>query len=287
MTGPGAASAEAQSFFLEERHDSGVVLLTMNRPERLNACSVEDHAEMSSVFRRLNRDPDVKVIVVTGAGRAFCIGGTFELLVATNRDHAQNVMVMNDARDLVHSLIDLDKVLISAVNGPAVGPGAIIALLSDYVIMEEGARLSDGHIKAALAAGDGGVIAWPLSIGLMQAKRFLLTGDWISAQDSLRLGLVTEIVDDRASVRRARVVASRFASGPQEAIRLTKRALNGWLRTAAQTYFESSLSMEALTMESDDFREALKDMPSGVFAMPPDHEAQSTLDDTPRQEPSR
>lgn len=257
-------------FFQIAREPNGVAVLTMNRPERLNACSVEDHAEMGAIFRRLVEDDDVRAVVVTGAGKGFCVGGTFDLLAATNEDHAQHQRIMRDARELVYALIDFDKPLIAAVNGIAVGPGAILALLSDVIIMEEQARIADGHIRAALAAGDGGVIAWPLSIGLVQSKRYLLTGDDIDPHTALSLGLITETADRGAALDRAKEWANRLASGPQQAIRATKRSLNAWLRSGAVEYFEQSLGHESLTMKTEEFARALAGMQEGRFAIPAD-----------------
>lgn len=242
----------------------------MNRPERLNACSIEDHAEMGATFRRLNADPEVRAVVVTGAGRAFCVGGTFDLLQASNEDDELHEQIMQDARELVYALIDFEKVLVSAVNGVAVGPGAILALLSDFIIMEQSAQLADGHTRAALAAGDGGVIAWPLALGLVRAKRFLLTGDSISAEEAAEMGLITEMVDDGMSMQRARQIAKRLAHGPQTAIRFTKRALNSWYRAAAVDYFEHSLGLESLTMKTAEFTRTLAGMREGKYAISAD-----------------
>lgn len=237
----------------------GIAFIVINRPERLNACRLMDHREFSLVLRDIARDDTVKVAVVTGAGRAFSVGGDLELLERMlDQTHDEAEQLFDDARELVLAHVDLDKPIVAAVNGYAMGAGAAFALLCDFIIMERQATIADGHIRAAIAAGDGGTLIWPLTVGLTKTKQYLLTGDGIGAEEAARIGLITEVVDEGQALERATEVAKRLAAGPQRAIRYTKRSLNQWLRNGVATSFDYSLALELRTMGSDEAAEALR-----------------------------
>lgn len=247
--------------FIEVDVRVGIAYLVLNRPERLNACSLDDHAEFSRVLRELARDDAVRVAVVTGAGRAFSVGGDLDLLESLVDGPEEDAeRLFDDARELVLAHVDLDKPIVAAVNGYAMGSGAAFALLCDYIVMERQATIADGHVRAALAAGDGGALIWPLTVGLTNAKRYLLTGDGVDAAEALRIGLVTEVVDEGQSLERATAVATRLAAGPQQAIRYTKRVLNQWLRNGVATAFDYSLALEMRTMKSAEAADAIANL---------------------------
>lgn len=245
--------------FIDVQVRDGIAFLTLNHPDRLNACSLDDHAEFARILRDIARDDAVRVAVVTGAGRAFSVGGDLDLLEQMIEGPVEDAeRLFADARDLVLAHADLDKPVVAAVNGHAMGSGAAFALLSDWIVVERQAVIADGHIRAALAAGDGGAAIWPLTVGLTVAKRYLLTGDGIPADEAVRLGLATEMVEEGASLARATEVAQRLAAGPQRAIRYTKRALNQWLRLGVTTAFDYSLALEVRTMGSPEAAEAIR-----------------------------
>jgi enoyl-CoA hydratase len=177
-----------------------------------------------------------------------------------NGDSDEMNNLLFSAREIINAHLSMDKPIISAINGHAMGAGAAFGLLCDFVILEEHALIADGHIRAALAAGDGGAIIWPLAMGITKAKRYLLTGDWITAVDAERFGLVTEVVPRGTSLERAQAIARRLADGPQSAIRYTKQALQSWLKIGLAGGFEQSLALEGLTMKLDDVPRALKSL---------------------------
>lgn len=230
--------------FLDVSVREGIAYVVINRPERMNACSAEDHGEFAQVLRDLQADPEVRVTVLHGAGRAFSVGATYEYMERLTREPDLLAELQEQVHDLVHAHIDMDKPVVAAVNGVATGSGLMFALLSDYVIVEEDVKLADGHIRAALAAGDGGVLIWPMAVGITRAKRYLLTGDWISAQEAERIGLVTELVPKGAALGRATEVAERFRAMPELPVRYTKRAVNQWLAAGALNGFDYSVSLE-------------------------------------------
>jgi enoyl-CoA hydratase len=244
-----------------------VVVLRLGDGSKMNAMSVDGHAELPLFFREFQRVEEVSVAVVTGAVApekkpAFSVGGDLDLLRRMNTEADVRSRVFSDALELVRSLIDLDKPLVAAVNGPAMGAGAITALLSDFIYMERKAVLADGHIRAALAAGDGGTIAWPLAVGLVKAKQYLMTGDFIDAVEAERLGLVTAVVPDGEALERGVETAKRLADGPQPAIRATKRALHGHLRHAYTLGFEQALLAEEVNVSSSEASLAIERLAS-------------------------
>jgi enoyl-CoA hydratase len=251
--------------FLDVRVDDGIAYVTINRPERANACDEKDHGEFGAILRDIAADPDVSVAVLHGAGNNFSVGATYDWMTELTRDADMLIELQAQVRELVRAHIDLDKPVVAALNGVATGSGLMFALLSDYVIMEEDAKIADGHIRAALAAGDGGVLIWPLAAGITRAKRYLLTGDWIDAPEAERIGLVTELVAPGGSLERATEVAVRFRAMPALAVRATKRAINQWLSVGAATSFDYSVASEIQTFSlgGADVREAVESLREG------------------------
>jgi enoyl-CoA hydratase len=173
---------------LFERRPNGVVLVTINRPEVLNATNDRLHWELTQVWLTLDADDSARVAVVTGAGRAFSAGGDLDMVEANSRDPKRLASTMREASDIVYNMINLEKPVISAINGVAVGAGLVVALLSDISIISETARFTDGHTKLGVVAGDHAAIVWPLLCGMAKAKYYLLTSDFIDGREAERIG---------------------------------------------------------------------------------------------------
>ncbi len=247
----------AYQHLLVERRD-GVALLTMNRPEVMNATNAQLHYELSRIWVDLGNDPQVRSAVITGAGSAFSAGGDFNLIEESLGNPEIIGRTIKEAGDIVYNLLNLDKPVISAINGVAVGAGLAVALLADISIASETARITDGHVRLGVAAGDHAAIIWPLLCGMAKAKYYLLTCDFLDGKEAERIGLVSLAVPPDELMPRAMQVARQLADGPQPAIRFTKRALNQWLRQAGHTSFDYSLLAEALGFFGDDVREGLQ-----------------------------
>ncbi len=174
------------------------------------------------------------------------------------RDYDEIIRILDEARDLVYNILGCSKPIVSAINGAAVGAGLVVALLADVSVAAENARLSDGHLRMGVAAGDHAAILWPLLCGMAKAKYYLLTCDFLDGKEAERIGLVSLAVPAEELMPRAMEVAEKLASGPQPAIRWTKRALNQWLRQAGHTAFDYSLLAEALGFFGEDVREGLQ-----------------------------
>lgn len=163
--------------------------------------------------------------------------------------NAQLIDTMHrEARDLVFNMIDLQKPIISAINGAAVGAGLAVALMADISIASEDAKITDGHVKIGVAAGDHACLLWPLLCGMAKAKFLLMTGDAITGKEAERIGLVSKCVPQAQVLESALELANRLALGSSQAIRFTKRSLNLWMRRDA---FEASLALEMLGFVSE------------------------------------
>jgi enoyl-CoA hydratase len=239
---------------LFERRPNGVLLITINRPDRMNATDEVLHNELSRVWLDVSADTETRVAVITGAGRAFSAGGDLAMVQAQVGNFAKMAGVMKEAGDIVYNIINCEKVVISAINGVAVGAGLAVALMADISIMAEEARITDGHIRLGVGAGDHAAIIWPLLCGMAKAKYYLLTADFIDGREAERIGLVSRCVPGERVVPTALEVAEKLATGPQLAIRWTKRALNNWLRQASPI-FDASLALEMLNFFDEDVAE--------------------------------
>jgi enoyl-CoA hydratase len=169
-------------------------------------------------------------------------------------DYDRVAAMLAEMSDLVYNMINCPKPVVSAINGVAVGAGLVVALLADISICAEDARLGDGHVKLGAAAGDHAAIIWPLLCGMARAKYYLMTGEMVTGAEAERIGLVSKSLPRADVLGEALRVAASLATGSQLAIRLTKRAMNGWLR-AAGPIFDQSAAYEMLTFMGDDVRE--------------------------------
>jgi enoyl-CoA hydratase len=235
----------------------GIAHITMNRPEVYNAANGRMHYELGRIWLDLGEDADVRVAVITGAGQAFSAGGDLDLIESFLEDAEAIARTMKEASDIVYNIINLEKPVISAINGIAVGAGLAVALMADISIASENARLTDGHIRLGVGAGDHSVIIWPLLCGMARAKRYLLTADFLDATEAERIGLVSMVVPHDQLMPTAMEFARKLAGGPQPAIRWTKRALNQWLRVMGPA-FDYSLATEMLSFFGPDVREGLE-----------------------------
>jgi len=235
----------------------GVALLTINRPDVYNATNFKLHNELSKVWLDLGNDDDVRVVVITGAGTAFSAGGDFDLIQESIGNAKVIAGTMEEARDIVHNMINLDKPVISAINGVAVGAGLAVALLADISIASDKARFTDGHVRLGVAAGDHAAVIWPMLIGMAKAKYYLMTCEFLDGTEAERIGLVSQVVPHDELMDKAMDVARRLAIGCQQALRYTKRSLNQWLRQAEHTAFDYSLSLEMLGFFGEDVQEGL------------------------------
>src|SRR5262249_25249648 len=215
-----------------EPSDNGVLNLVLDAPG-LNSVGPQMHRDLADIWPVIDRDPAVRVVLVRGEGKAFSSGGSFDLLAETIGDYEGRLRIMREARDIVLNIVNFDKPLVSAIRGPAVGAGLVVALLADISVAARTAKIIAGHTKLGVAAGDHAAICWPLLVGMAKAKYYLLTCETLLGEEAERIGLVSTCVDDDDVLPTATRVANDLAQGAQNAIRWTKPSLNHWYGMSA------------------------------------------------------
>jgi enoyl-CoA hydratase/carnithine racemase len=238
----------------------GIGTITLNRPHRKNAFTFEMIDAWAARLRDARTDDSVRVIVVTGAGDAFCSGVDLEHFVPKDR----TLTVLERREQLVErvhrvalALEDLDKPVIAAVRGVAVGAGLDMALMCDMRIAAESARMAEGYVKVGLVPGDGGCYWLPRVVGLPKALELLLSGDTVDAREALRIGMVNKVVPDEGFTDAVRGFAARFASAPPVTARLIKRATYQSARSDLRTALDLIGSHTAVVTQTEDTAEAL------------------------------
>ncbi len=251
---------EDYEHLLFDHKSNGVLLVTINRPDVMNATNARLHYELTQVWATIDRDDKTNVVVVTGAGdRAFSAGGDLEWISEMVGDADVVSVAQREAGDIVFNLLDFEKPVISAINGVAVGAGLAVALMADISVMSETARITDGHVKLGVGAGDHAAIIWPILCGMAKAKYYLMTAEFIDGITAERIGLVSLCKPADEVLTTAMEIADNLASGSQPAIRGTKKTLNGWMQQAGPI-FENSLRMEMLCFLGADAKEGVAAM---------------------------
>ncbi len=249
-----SAGYETLSF---DNLDGGVLKITIDHPDSaMNAVDGRLHAELTRLFRDLKQEDEARAVLLTGAGRAFSAGGDFDWF-PTLQDPVKIEHLRRDAKQLIWDLLDVDLPIVCALNGPAAGLGASIALLADTIFMAESAVILDPHVRVGIVAGDGGTVIWPLAVGPAIAKQYLLSGDPVSAEEAHRIGLVNFVCPDHEVVEQALAFARRLAAGAPLAVRYTKQAVNKLVKDALNIAFDHATALEIVTFKSEDHREAL------------------------------
>jgi enoyl-CoA hydratase len=231
-----------------------VRVLTMRRPDARNAVNKGLHRAFTLVWDQLADDEDARAVVLTGEGKAFSAGGDMNWFVEQHRDGNERRRSLREAKMIARNQLGCPLPVVAAVNGHAMGLGCSIALMCDYVVMADTAKIADPHVAVGLVAGDGGAAMWPLLVGMLRAKQYLLLGDPIPADVALDIGLCNEVVARDDVVTRSMEVAGRFAALPPLALRDTKRALNMHLDRVLDGIMDFALKAEDITFTTDEVR---------------------------------
>ena len=236
--------------------EPGILEIVMGEEGKLAVATANAHGEMARIWTDIDRDPEVRVAILRGAGKGFSAGGDLAMVEEMTHDFATRARVWREARDLVYNMINCSKIIISAMHGPAVGAGLVCGLMADISIAAKNARLIDGHTRLGVAAGDHAAIVWPLLCGMAKAKYYLLTCKTISGEEAERLGLVSLSCEETELQAKALEVARELAAGAQSALRWTKYSLNNWLRMAGPA-FDASLALEVLGFTGPEVKEGI------------------------------
>ncbi len=240
--------------------DGSTRIVTMNRPDKLNAISEELHAALTGIWARLMRDPEARAVIVTGSGRAFSAGGDAEWLEQIATDPEVRWRAIDEGGRLAREMLRFPLPVVAAVNGPAVGLGASIASLCDMVVMSEEAFFSDTHTMLGVAAGDGVAATWPGTIGMQRAKEYILLGDRIPADEAYRLGLVNRVVSPENIMTEAAALAQRLGALPKYAFRATKKTLNLQVERSAVGIIDFALAAESEHFSMPEMVEKIRGM---------------------------
>ncbi|MGV0794517.1 enoyl-CoA hydratase/isomerase family protein [Mycolicibacterium sp. XJ1819] len=236
---------------LVEKRDS-VRVITLNAPDRFNSVDDDMHQAIVNVWRLLENDEEACAAVLTGAGSAFSAGGDMGHLRNLHDDPVLRRRTIRTAERLVRAAVSCELPVVAAVNGPAVGVGATLALLSDLVVIAEDAYIADPHVSVGVVAGDGGASLWPSYMSMLRAKEHLLLGTRVTAEECLRLGIANRVVPQSQVLTVALDLGSQLASQPRQALRDTKRALNLHLRQALDRTIDFALAAEGESMAGED-----------------------------------
>jgi enoyl-CoA hydratase/carnithine racemase len=246
-----------KSFRYEQRDD--IATITLNRPERLNAITFEVYRELTDFFAQLRDDKDVRVVVITGAGRAFCSGGDVrDIIGQLQGSDAEGLLDFTRLTcELIHNMRALPKPIIASINGTTAGAGACIALASDIRIAAEEAKIAFIFVKVGLAGTDmGATYLLPRVVGLAKATELLMTGDFISADEAERIGLYNRVVPLDQLETATREFAERLTRGPALGLAKTKEMLNREMHMGFESALEAEAVAQALCMQTPDFKEA-------------------------------
>ncbi len=239
--------------------DAGVATITLDRPDRLNALTFAIYEELRDVIAALDHEPDVRAVIITGEGRAFCSGGDVEDIIGElfSRDMQGMLAFTRVTGALIANIRKLRRPVIAAVNGTCVGAGAVMALACDFRIASEKAKFGFIFPKVGLCGADmGAAYLLPRVIGLARASELLFLGDIVTAEDALRIGLVNKVVPNDECVAEARKLAVRLASGPAFAHAMTKQMLESEHTMALAEAIEAEAQAQAICMMHPDFRAA-------------------------------
>lgn len=249
-----------------EGKDGEIFVVAINRPDRMNAVDPETHRQIGRIWHVLDRDPDCRCIVFTGVGKAFCAGMDYK------RDLAQplakgeaplryrSLRARPGASKILDNMMEVEKPIISMINGPAMGMGLIFALMADISVASTEAKMGDTHINIGVTPGDGGILLLPLLVGMNRAKELLMTGDLFTGEEAARMGLVNHAVPPEQLREFTLNLAAKVASKAPYAMRTTKAALNMIMRRRALDVMDLSHLYEQLTMRTEDHREGVKAM---------------------------
>jgi enoyl-CoA hydratase/carnithine racemase len=248
-----------KSFLYAHDTDTGVAKITLNRPDRLNALTFEVYGELLDTLRALNTEPGVRAVVMTGAGKAFCSGGDVHDIIGqlVERDADGLLEFTRMTCDLVLAIRQCSRPVVAALNGTTAGAGAVIAIACDARIVAASARIAFLFTKVGLSGADMGA-AWllPRLVGLGRATELLMTGDFVGADEAVRIGLCNRVVADGEALTAATAFAEQLARGPLRALEITKHALNREAHLDLKSALDEEAQIQASLMAEPDFREA-------------------------------
>jgi enoyl-CoA hydratase/carnithine racemase len=241
--------------------ENHIAIVTLNRPAHRNAIDHALHVLLADTLTALSQEPELRAIVLTGAGKTFSAGGDVKAMASragTPAGTAHALAVPTMARRLIHAIFDVETPIIAAIQGDAIGLGATVALCCDISVMAATAQIGDTHVRVGLVAGDGGAVIWPLLIGANRAKDFLMRGRIVDGVEAERTGIVNYVAPREAVLDKALEIATDIAKLAPHAVRWSKASVNKGIKAQLTQVFDLSIAYEALSMVTADHAEAAK-----------------------------
>jgi enoyl-CoA hydratase len=239
--------------------EDGIGHIRFTRPELHNRFDEIQHAEFPKVLAPLATRTDLAALVISAEGRSFSAGGDLDMMLRANQSEALRLRLTGEGLAIIEGLLAIPYPVIAAVQGAAVGLGASVIGCCDIVVAARAAKIADPHVVLGLVAGDGGLMAWSQSVGVMRAKRYLLTGDAITAEQAHAMGLVSDLVDTpEETLPAAEAIARRIAALPRCGVRGTKRAFSRLSRDLYGAAFELSFAYEMDVISGEEVRGAVE-----------------------------
>jgi enoyl-CoA hydratase len=234
--------------------DGAVRIVTLNRPEARNAFNDAMKLAFVDVLRTLARDTVARAVLLTGAGSSFSAGGDISNF-ANRYEYENRFYWFREARLLADEMLRCHLPVVAALNGPAVGLGCSMAIMSDIVLIADDAFMADPHVGVGLVAADGGAVLWPLIMSYLKAKEYLLLGERIPAAKAVELGLANRVVPKADVMAEGLVLAHKLAALPWQAVQETKRAINLHLQEAAMRVLPMATTAESESFNTEAIRE--------------------------------
>lgn len=243
---------------LDVKIDDDIFRIQFDNPENYNAINPTCHEELTYVFQDAY-ESDTRVVVLTGKGDAFSAGGNIDFMKERleNPQDRPFKQSLREGEKIIRDMLQLDKPIVAEMNGHATGLGATIALFCDIVVANEEAKIGDPHVNVGLVAGDGGAVIWPLLTDIHTAKEMLMTGRLVTGAEANEMGLVNYALPADEVPDKVNEIVDELASGPQTAIRYTKKALNGWLELGVNNILRESLAFEGISQKQPDHEAAV------------------------------
>jgi 2-(1,2-epoxy-1,2-dihydrophenyl)acetyl-CoA isomerase len=238
--------------------EDGIATVTLNRPKVMNAMDPQMMSELRSAFDVIRDDKDVRVVVLTGSGAAFCAGADLGTLSLEKPDLRKDRNFLQGNMRFLMSVMNLEKLVIAAVNGHAIGGGCNMALACDFVISSENAIFSQIQTKVGLAPDMGGAYFLIRLVGMNKAREMCFTGKMVSAQEALKMGLIYKVVPREHLIPEAKKMAVEFRRGPTIALGYTKRLLNKAVDLDIVSEFDYELEMQMVCQSTKDFTEGVR-----------------------------
>lgn len=262
------APALPQLKTIEMAREGRLLRVIMNRPDSMNAINLQLHDDLVDALRFAQGDPASGVVVLTGAGKAFSAGGDLDHIERSAREPHLFDHEARMAKQIIFTLLDIDKPVICRMNGHAVGLGATLALMCDIIFASEGAKIGDPHVGIGLVAGDGGAVIWAQRIGLARAKEYLFTGDLLKAEKAAEIGLINHCLPREELDEAVDAFCARLLGGAMNAIRMTKVLTNLEVKRIAHSIMDTGIAFESLSVRHPNHLEgvlALKEKRKPAF----------------------